>query len=126
MGSILFKQPQPQQPQQKEREWGLARPLEELVAMWPAQILQMTMEQQSELADSVCREFAQDRVFCEEQLIVMRADFPAMPPTNATGLANLAHLALHAHPDFRDEYDTIYRAYLVLLKRTHNVPDISV
>jgi hypothetical protein len=49
----------------------------------------------------------------------MRASFPNEPPTNTTGVANLAFLAMRAHPDFRDEFATIYHAYLVALKRKY-------
>jgi hypothetical protein len=100
---------------------NLARPLEELVRLWPTGILQMTVDQQAELADSVCVRNAKDRGFCESQIVSLRADFPRVPPTNTTGVANIAYMSKHAHPDFRKEFEAVYLAYTLLLLRRNNM-----
>ncbi len=100
---------------------GIARPLDDLVEMWPRAILQMTTEQQAEYADAVCRESAPDRAFSEEQMIAIREAFPSGAPNNTTGVANMAYMALHAHPDFRDEYQIVLMAYSMALKRRYGL-----
>ncbi len=95
----------------------IARPLNELEQLWPTGILQMKLDQQATFADIVCIQNANDYRFCKDQIKSIRALFPLFPPTNTTGLGNLAYLSKYAHPEFREEFSNVYLAYSSLLKR---------
>ena len=86
-------------------------------SLWPHGILQMDMEQQAEFADAVCREGALNESFSEIQLALIRSDFPRSPPTNTTGVGNLAYMAVNAHTDHLVEWKAIYTGYTAMLKR---------
>jgi hypothetical protein len=94
-----------------------ARPMNELEQLWPTGILQMKLDKQAAYADIVCIQNATDYAFCEDQIKSIRALFPLFPPNNTTGLANLAYMSKYAHPEFREEFSTVYLAYSSLLKR---------
>ncbi len=105
----------------RHADLGIARPLSELQRMFPHEILGMTIAQQAELADQVCRYHAGDRTFCEQQLKNVRASFPFEPPDNTTGVANMAFMALHAAPVHREELMNVYTAYILFMRRKHGV-----
>jgi hypothetical protein len=99
---------------------GCARPLDELERLWPNGVLAMGIEDQAELADDVCLARASSPDFCRDVLADLRSRFPHEPPTNTTGVGNLAYLALHApEEDVRVEFITVWTAYTLLLKRMH-------
>jgi hypothetical protein len=99
-------------------ETALARPLKELERMWPHEVLAMQVEQQAELADRVCRAGAADAAVCTTFLRDLRAEFPLGPPSDTTGVGNLAYLSLHAvDPEQRAEFATAHRAYILMLLR---------
>jgi hypothetical protein len=93
----------------------------ELGRLWPAGILGMGVEQQAEYADAACRRGSTRRGFCEQQVAAVRGAFPGSPPADATGVGNLAYLALNAHPDFAQEMMNVHMAYVLLLRRRHGL-----
>ena len=100
---------------------GIARPLEELERMWPHEILAMSMEDQADLADSVCREGAADPRICAQFLSDVGHSFPHEPPTNTTGVGNIAYLSLHAvDPSHRAEFSAVHKAYTLMLTRRYS------
>ena len=102
---------------------GCALPLDELERLWPDGVLAMPIAEQAELADAVCRTRAPDAEFCRGALVELRRAFPHSPPTNTTGVGNLAYMALHAWPDARIEFMTLWSAYtMMLLRLTENKP----
>lgn len=94
---------------------GCALPLKELERLWPDGVLAMPIADQAELADAVCRGRADDADFCRAALAGLRRAFPHSPPTNTTGVGNLAYMALNAWPDTRIEFMTIWSAYTMML-----------
>ena len=100
---------------------GCALPLRELQRLWPNGVLAMDIVEQAKLADDVCRARASDVDFCRDALAELRREFPHAPPTNTTGVGNMAYMALNARPDARNEFMTLWSAYTMLLKRVYLV-----
>ena len=98
---------------------GCALPLIELERLWPNGVLAMDIVEQAKLADDICRARATEVDFCHDALTELGREFPHAPPTNTTGVGNLAYMALNAMPDVRIEFMTLWRAYTMLLKRIH-------
>ncbi len=90
----------------------------ELDRIWPAEILRMNVLDQSRFADAVCRSFAADASFLEHRIKKLRSD---PPPNSATGVGNLAYLALHAPPGLLRTFDEIHRRTVARLRRKHGV-----
>jgi hypothetical protein len=104
---------------------GCALPLAELEARWPGIVVE-PIEEQAKVADAVCRAGATDPVFCKRQLGFVRSAFPHGAPDNATGVGNLAWLALHAEPAaVREEFKVVHLAYTAHLALRHKVKPLT-
>lgn len=67
-----------------------------------------TIEEQASHADAICKRYAGDQEFAEEQLPHSKLPFQ-FARWNATSLANMAYMALHAHESVRADYMEYYR-----------------
>jgi hypothetical protein len=93
--------------------------LPELRSMWPRVVVLDAVEQ-AKYADDVCVQCAVDEHFCLSQLSRIHRTFP-LPPSNTTGVGNLAYLSLHAHQAYRDQFKLAHIAYTTLLKMAHRL-----
>lgn len=101
---------------------GLAQPIDVLTAEWP-RVAFRPAERQAEYADAVCRANCADEAWSEGQLAAVRAMFPLAPPSNTTGVGNLAYMSLHGPPRHRGEWENVRLAYSAVVQRRARLSD---
>lgn len=71
--------------------------------------------------DLVVYTFANNESFCKKQLKLMedkRIDESFLAKINASGYGNIAYMALHAHPKYREQFAKEYTEIMTLARNT--------
>lgn len=89
---------------------GLPIPLEQLERDRNL-LSSMTTEEQARYADGVCVANANSTEFHNRQLKHVRDRGPNYPVWNTCSVGNTAYMALHAPPEYREEYKQLLQGY---------------
>lgn len=99
---------------------GCFHTLRTLRDAWPKVVLE-PREEQAKYADAICQEECRNFEFCDEQIKDIRKNFPFSPPTNTTGIGNIAYLSIHGHPEFLEEFENVRNAYSLMVANKNNL-----
>jgi hypothetical protein len=88
--------------------YGLSHSIEELQRKQNS-ILDLPLEEQAQYADAICRNFASDIVFHQQQLNGFGENNFHM--WNTTSIGNIAYMSLHAPEPYKQQYKKIFEEY---------------